>query len=168
MSEVKAMARNYVEGDSVRFTLTGLCTVDMDVYGGETVKELTPKRLFPMTGEGMYISLLDGDGKEVAIIRSLDTLMPDSRKAIEEALGEYYFMPKITAINGLQDKFGILRLDVQTDKGRVSFDIKNRHYDIKKIYGNRILIRDRDDNRYEIPDCDALDKRSLKLLYPYI
>ena len=168
MSEVKAMARNYVEGDSVKFTLTGLCTVDMDVYGGETVKELTPKRLFPMTGENMYISLLDGDGKEVAIIRNLDTLMPESKKAVEEALGEYYFMPKITAINGLEDKFGILRLDVQTDKGRVSFDIKNRHYDIKKIYGNRILIRDRDDNRYEIPDCDALDKRSLKLLYPYI
>lgn len=162
------MGRNYVEGDMVRFTEVGLCSVDMEIYGGETIKGLTPKRLFPMTGENMYITLLDEKGKEVAIIRNLDTLMPDSKKAIENALYEYYFMPKISKINEITDKFGILTLDVETDKGRVKFDIKNRHYDIKQIYGSRILIRDRNDNRYEIEDSRNLDKRSLKLIYPYI
>lgn len=162
------MARNYVEGDMVRFTETGLCTVDMEIYGGETVKGLTPKRLFPMTGENMYITLLNGEGKEEAIIRNLNTLMPESRKVIENALSEFYFMPKISKINEITDKFGILSLDVDTDKGRVKFDIKNRHYDIKQIYGSRILIRDRNDNRYEIEDSSKLDKRSLKLIYPYI
>lgn len=162
------MGRNYVEGDMVRFTEVGLCSVDMEIYGGETIKGLTPKRLFPMTGENMYITLLDEKGKEVAIIRNLDTLMPDSKKVIENALYEYYFMPKISKINEITDKFGILTLDVETDKGRVRFDIKNRHYDIKQIYGSRILIRDRNDNRYEIEDSRNLDKRSLKLIYPYI
>lgn len=162
------MARNYVEGDSVKFTEAGLCSVDMEIYGGETVKGLTPKRLFPMTGVNMYITLLDDAGKEQAIIRNLETLMPESRKVIEEALNEYYFMPKITKINGVEDKFGILKLDVMTDKGRVSFAIKNRHYDIKKIYDNRILMRDRNDNRYEIEDYTTLDKKSIKMLYQYI
>ncbi len=162
------MARNYVEGDKVRFTEVGLCTVDMELYGGETIKGLTPKRLFPMTGENRYISLLDNDGKEVAIIRNLETLMPESRKVIDNALYEYYFIPKIIKINEITDKFGILTLDVETDKGRVKFGIKNRHYDIKQIYGCRILIRDRNDNRYEIEDSRKLDKRSLKLIYPYI
>lgn len=162
------MARNYVEGDMVRFTEVGLCRVDMEIYGGETFKGLTPKRLFPMTGENMYITLLNDKGKEVAIIRNLDTLMPESKKVIDNALDEYYFMPKITKINEIKDKFGVLTLDVDTDKGRVKFDIKNRHYDIKKIYGSRILIRDRNDNRYEIEDSRKLDKRSLKLIYPYI
>ena len=162
------MARNYVEGDKVRFTEAGLCTVDMEIYGGETFKGLTPKRLFPMTGENRYITLLDDAGKEIAIIRSLKTLMPESRKVIDNALYEYYFIPKISKINEITDKFGILTFDVDTDKGRVSFDIKNRHYDIKQIYGHRILLRDRNDNRYEIEDSSKLDKRSLKLIYPYI
>ena len=162
------MGRYYVEGDSVRFKTGGLCTVDMEVYGGEEIKGLIPKRLFPVTGSDMYISLLDENGKEKAIIRSLNTLMPDSKKVIEEALGEYYFTPKVTCINGIVDKFGILNLDVMTDKGRVEFAIKNRHYDIKKIYDNRILIRDRNDNRYEIEDYTKLDSRSMKMLYQYI
>ena len=162
------MARFYVEGDSVKFTESGLCSVDMEIYGGDCVKNLTPKRLFPMTGVNMYITLLDSDGKEKAIIRNLDTLMPDSKKVIENALNEYYFMPKITKINQIVDKFGVLTLDVMTDKGNVKFAIKNRHYDIKKIYDNRILIRDRNDNRYEIEDYTTLDKKSIKMLYQYI
>ena len=168
MSEVNEMPRNYVEGDMVKFTAAGLCTVDMEIFGGETVKGLTPKRLFPMTGVNMYITLLDSDNKEKAIIRNMDTLMPESRRVIEEALGEYYFMPKINRIYEIEDKFGLLNMDVETDKGRVKFSIKNRHYDIKKIYDNRVLIRDRDDNRYEIEDYTLMYKRSVKLLYQYI
>ena len=162
------MPRNYVGGDSVRFKESGLCSVDMEVYGGETVKGLTPKRLFPMTGERQYITLLDKDSKEVAIIRDLDSLMEDSKKVIENALNEYYFMPKITKILNIEDKFGVLKMSVETDKGNVEFAIKNRHYDIKKIYENRILIRDRNDNRYEIVDYYALDKKSIRMLYQYI
>lgn len=162
------MARNYVEGDMVKFTSSGLCTVDMEIYGGERINGLTPKRLFPMTGENMYITLLDSESKEQAIIRNLDTLMPDSKKVIENALKEYYFVPKITRIIGCEDKFGVLKFSVETDKGAVTFAIKNRHYDIKKIYDNRILMRDRNDNRYEIEDYTKLDKKSIKLLYQYI
>lgn len=162
------MARNYVENDQVRFTEAGLCTVDMEIYGGECIKDLTPKRLFPMTGEDMYISLLDKDGKEMAIIRNAKTLIKESREAIYKALGEYYFIPKITKIYKCEDKFGTLTFDVETDKGRVKFSIKNRHYDIKKIYDDRVLMRDRDDNRYEIENYTLLDKKSIKLLYQYI
>lgn len=167
MSEVQKMERNYIEGDSVRFTKASLCTVDMEVCGSKTFKNLTPKRLFPMTNNA-YITLLDEKGKEVAIIRNLDTLIPESRKIIEIALNEYYFIPKIKKINEIEDKFGTLNLDVETHKGKVKFAIRNRHYDIKKIGDNRILIKDGNDNRYEIEDYTIMDKKSIKLLYPYI
>jgi hypothetical protein len=140
----------------------------MDIYGGEHIDGLTPKRLFPMTGLNMYISLINSDGKEVAIIRNMETLMPESREAVDQCLNEYYMMPKIKQILSCWDKFGILKFEVLTDRGTVTFDIKNRHYDIKKIYGNRILMRDRNDNRYEIEDYTLLDKKSIKLLYQYI
>lgn len=162
------MARRYVEGDGVRFTRSGLSTVDMELYGGEKECGLTPKRLFPVTGEDRYISLLDEEGKESAIIRNINNLMPDSRQAVEEALGEYYFIPEITRIVEVKDSFGQLKFEVETDKGRVKFEVKNRHYDIKKVYGDRVLIRDKNDNRYEIPDYTKLDTKSIKQLYQYI
>ena len=70
------MTRNYVGGDSVRFTRAGTCLVDMEYFGGKTVKRLEPHRLFPVSGGDKYIALLDEEGIEQAIIRDLDTLLP--------------------------------------------------------------------------------------------
>ena len=162
------MPRTYVEGDRVRFVYKGICTVDMEVYGADVVTDLTPKRLFPVTGSDKYVSLLDKDGNEVAIIRDLSSLMKESRKNIEKALDEFYFVPKIIKINGITDKFGVLKFDVETDKGRVEFTVKNRHYDIKKLQTERVLIRDSNDNRYEIESYLLLDRQSRKKMYQYV
>ena len=75
------MTRNYVGGDGVRFTRAGTCLVDMEYYGGETVKRLEPHRLFPISGGDRYITLLDEDGIEQAIIRDLSTLLPKVRQS---------------------------------------------------------------------------------------
>ena len=37
---------------------------------------------------------------------------------------------------------------------------------MKMFYDKRILIKDSNDNRYEIPNIYALDKRSQKLILP--
>jgi len=58
---------------------------------------------------------------------------------------------------------------VETDHGPVSFRIRNRHSDIKQLYGtNRVIIRDSNDNRYEIPDLTTLDVHSQRLLISYL
>ena len=110
------------------------------------------------------ISLVDADGHEKAIIRDIENLMPDSRKAIEDSLDEYYLIPKISAILERQEKYGILKWTVMTDRGVRSFDIRNIYRDIKLLYDGRALIRDSDDNRYEIPDIKKLDAKSMSLL----
>ena len=46
----------------------------------------------------------------------------------------------------------------------VGFDIRNIYRDIKLLYDGRALIRDSDDNRYEIPDIKKLDAKSMSLL----
>ena len=38
--------------------------------------------------------------------------------------------------------------------------IRNMIHGLKLVYGNRVLIRDGNDNRYEIPDLQQLDKHS--------
>jgi putative uncharacterized protein (fragment) len=158
------MARLYVNGDEVRFTRRDMCSVDAEFYDGKRIENLEPRRLFPVSGMTRYITLLDEDGKEQAIIRNIDTLMPESKKVIEACLREYYLIPKIKRLIDSTEKYGILKWTVETDRGMCSFEIRNRHSDIKMLYDGRVLVRDSNDNRYEIPDYRTLDKHSMVLL----
>ena len=158
------MARLYVNGDEVRFTRRDMCSVDAEFYDGKRIENLEPRRLFPVSGMTRYITLLDEDGKEQAIIRNIDTLMPESKKVIEACLREYYLIPKIKRLIDSTEKYGILKWTVETDRGMCSFEIRNRHSDIKMLDDGRVLVRDSNDNRYEIPDYRTLDKHSMVLL----
>lgn len=141
-----------------------MCSVDAEFYDGKRIENLEPRRLFPVSGMTRYITLLDEDGKEQAIIRNIDTLMPESKKVIEACLREYYLIPKIKRLIDSTEKYGILKWTVETDRGMCSFEIRNRHSDIKMLYDGRVLVRDSNDNRYEIPDYRTLDKHSMVLL----
>ena len=158
------MPRRYVEGDEVIFTQGEFHLVNMKLATGEYFENIEPKRLFPISGLTKYISLLDKDGKEMAIIRDIETLMPESRAVIEKSLDEYYLIPEIISVLDRYEKYGILKWTVETDRGVRTFEIKNRNSDIKALFDGRVLIRDRDDNRYEIPDVNKLDIKSLRLL----
>ena len=146
--------------DEARIERTDFCKVTLTYYDGRRIENLEPRRLFPLSGLHKYITLLDDDGREAAIIRSLDTLIPESRRAVEECLEEFYLIPRITGIYDITDKKGSLSWHVQTDRGERRFSIRNRHSDIKVLYDGRVLVRDSDDNRYEIPSLYELDKKS--------
>ncbi len=152
--------RLYINADEVIITYRGFARVDLKMYDGRVFEDLEPRRLFPLSGLTKYITLLDKDLKEVAMIRDLETLIPESREAVEKCLDEYYMIPKITEILERTEKNGLLKYKVNTNYGVRAFDIRNRHSDIKNLYDGRVLFRDSDDNRYEIPDIMKLDKKS--------
>jgi len=154
----------FIDGPEARIIRTGETMVELHIYAGEVYCDLEPRRLFPMSGLRNYITLLDKDLKEKAIIRNLDNLDEESRKAIEGCLEEYYMIPKITSMIDITEKFGVLTWTCVTDRGTRSFTIKNRHSDIKLLYDGRVLVRDSNDNRYEIDDVNAMDKKSRKML----
>jgi hypothetical protein len=156
------MARQYIDSDEVRITRGAAYTLNLEFFDGRKFEEVEARSLFPISGPTRYITLLDKDGKEIAVIRNLNTIMPESREAVEDALREYYLIPKIIRILDRDEKYGVLKWTVETDRGIREFDIKNRQSDIKTVYGNRVLIRDANDNRYEIPDWEKLDIKSFK------
>lgn len=157
------MARNYIDG-GVKFKRHDFVTVDMIAEDGTVTEDLEPRRLFPVNDEDNYISLLDADGHEHAIIRSLSSLDKESRDLLREILTEYYVVPKITEVIEVYEKGSINRWTVMTDHGQCSFQIKARYTDIKLFPKGRILVRDTNDNRYEIPDVTKLDKGSMHQL----
>ncbi len=154
----------FISGDEARITRTANTLVRLEMYDGKCFENLEPIRLFPVSGITKYIALTDENGKEVAIIRDLDHLMPDSAEAVKKCLESYYIVPKIKKILSRVEKYGNITWTVDTDRGKHSFSILNTSIDIKTLYDGRILVRDSNDNRYEIEDVHKLDKDSLNLL----
>ena len=155
------MERLYIENDNARITrLEGDFRLNVELFGGERFENLEARRLFPTTGPDKYITLLDENGKEIAVIRDLANLMPDSAKAVREALEEYYLIPRIHGIRHVESKPGGYFITAETDRGVCTFKVQNRQHDIKPLFDSRVLIRDANDNRYEIPDYRLLDRKS--------
>lgn len=158
------MDRIYIKGDEVKFIRKDTCKVDAIFWDGTTIENLEPRRLFPVSGGNKYITLLDEDNKERAIIVDVDKLLPEAQEPILECLREFYLVPKILRVIDRIEKYGTLKWVVETDRGIVTFTINNRHSDIKIFYDGRVLVRDSNDNRYEIENYLQLDKHSRKML----
>ena len=162
------MARIYIENDMARFIRKDITHVDMEIFGGDTILDLEPRRLFPLSGKDKYITLLDNKGVERAVIRDLRTLPKESREMIEDCLEEYYLIPKVHTILDIEEKFGVVALITETDKGPARIALRSNLQGLKLLYGGRVLMRDSNDNRYEIPDLAKIDKRSRMLIDSYL
>ena len=159
------MERIYIEYDNARITLQpNTYLLDIELYSGVQLTGVEARRLFPVTGSDKYITLLDDAGVEVAVIRDLNTLMPDSRQAVYTALDHYYLIPHITKITDIEEKYGTIRVHAETDRGSCYFEVGDRSHNLKILYDGRVLVRDTNDNRYEIPNMKILDKKSLDVL----
>ena len=160
-NEVIGMERLYIERDNARITCrTGDFRLDVALSTGETFQNVEPRRLFPNSDSERYITLISEDGQEVAVIRDLNTLETNSATAVREVLGEYYLVPRILRITKVENKRGGYYVDAETDRGPCSFKVQNRQQDIKVLANYRVLIRDTNDNRYEIADYRILDRKS--------
>jgi hypothetical protein len=125
------------------------------IYGG-----VYAAYAFPVAYPNGYISLLhttgSGEDLEVGIIRELDDFPRDQADLVRTALNRRYFVHTITKINEIGWKYGLVSMDVDTDKGKAAFLMRWRH-DRAVDYGKRgkVLI-DVDENRYLIPDLAEL------------
>jgi hypothetical protein len=154
------MNRIYLEYDNARITKGQDDNfLDVELFSGETYSGLEARRLFPITGSNRYISLLNEKKEEIAVIRDINNLMPDSKAAVMYALQKCYLIPKITAYTVVMGKGDKISIDAETDHGPCSFEIRGSE-NIKVLYDGRVLFCDTNDNRYEISDISTIDKKS--------
>ena len=116
--------------------------VKLERESGETYEGLEPRRLFPISRLENYITLLNADGEEIAIIKDFSDLNAASQETIRASLADYYLVPRITKIIAITEKYGTLRWEVETDRGTKSFDIRNRNHDIKVQKNGSVRVRD--------------------------
>lgn len=143
-----------------RITVNENNLVNLEISSGEVFEKLEPRRLFPVSRQNSYITLLNTDGAEVAIIKALTDLDEESLEVIKYSLNDYYLVPHIQKIISIFEKNGKIHWVVETERGIKEFDVRNRNHDIRVYKDGRVRVRDSDDNRYIITDYKTLDKHS--------
>lgn len=163
------MGRYYIDKYTGTLERTDLYLVRLIKKDGTVIEDLEPRMLFPITNHDMYITLLNKEEKEVGFVRKMDEIDEQSQKALLECFREFYMIPKITRLIECAATYGSPKWKVETDRGIITFTIRNTHADIKRFSGtNRLIIRDSNDNRYEITDHTVLDAHSRRLLFQFL
>ena len=158
---------NIIEPRKVKIRKDEFNRLKLTIEDDKEYPEIKAVMGFPLTESDHFISFFEvKDGKkdkEIGLIEDIGKLDSESRKLIKAELKKEYFMPQITRINTLTENHGVMKFNVETDKGPRAFETRYKE-DIRRLHGNRIIIRDADGNRYEIRDQTKLDPRSANLI----
>lgn len=124
---------------------------------------VVPVRAFPIAAPNEGLSLVDGDGREVAWVEALDKLPPPLRALITEELLTREFTPVIRRIVSVSTFSTPSIWQVDTDRGVTSFVLKGEE-DIRRLNDGALWIADNHGIQFIVRDRRALDPRSRHLL----
>ncbi len=132
----------------------------------EPVVDARIARCFPWSLPETYVSIRTKDGKELALLKTLDELDEASRSLVRQELHDKVFNPRIMRVVEHKTEFGVTSITAETDRGRVIFQVRTRD-DVRVLSATRLLFRDADGNTYEVADVGAMDPVSRKFLQDY-
>jgi hypothetical protein len=174
----EAPAEGGLDKTRIRYLTPDLCKIHLGTHGAlhVTVKDeriyggVYAAYAFPVAYPDKYISLIHIIGEagelkrrereiEIGVIRDLNEFPDADAQLVREALRRRYFVHTITRLRRIGWKYGFIALDVDSDKGPLSFLMRWQH-DRAVDYGKggKVLI-DVDENRYLIPDLEKLSAR---------
>ncbi len=125
-------------------------------------------RCFPFETPDEYISVLNKDGREYAMIRNLTDLSDESQAIIRQELTRKYYCPTIKKIKSLKEKLDYSFWEVETDSGEMAFSMHDTYRNIARVGNGMLIITDVDGNRYRINDVALLDRKSYKKIELYL
>ena len=135
----------------------------MTAADGQVIEGVAPVRAFPIQSPDEGISLVQGDGKEVAWIEHLNDLPPASRALLIEELEGREFMPEIARVKSVSSFATPCTWQVDTDRGETRFVLKGEE-DIRRIGAASLLISDSHGIQFLIRDMFTIDKHTRKIL----
>ena len=127
-------------------------------------------RTFPFSSLWEFLSVREVEGKqeEIGIIEDLNIFDKPTFELIAKQLEIRYFMPEITKIISIKEEYGHAYWSVMTNKGKCSFATAAGSSGAVTKKGNRVIIKDSDENRFEIADITKLTTKEFKKLDLYL
>ena len=120
-------------------------------------------RAFPISAPDEGVSVVDGDGHELAWVPRLDALDEARRTLLTEALEQREFMPRLLRVTAVSSFATPSTWSVETDRGPTSFVLKGEE-DIRRIGAASLLIADNHGIHFLIRDMFNIDKTTRKIL----
>jgi hypothetical protein len=148
-----------------RFVLTVDKAGRLGFHGETGLIRVRPVSCFPWSAPGEYVSLRDEEDREIALIREMNSLDPESRAALEEALAQTGFVFEVNRIDSVEDELELRAWKVHTNQGSRTFQTKLDQWP-QAIDEQVMVIRDLAGDLYRIKPA-ALDPKSQKLFWAF-
>ena len=136
----------------------------VEIHGKQCILGAQFRRLFPLSKPQEFICVQDAAGKEVCILKGTSGLDQESANVLSSQLDRRYFTPVIDQIVDLRQEAGMWRFTVTTQRGDAEFFVRNWRDSAHELTAGRWQIQSVDGGRFDIPNMEALDARSRKLM----
>lgn len=164
---VEASQLVFLAPDTLRFLAHGPI-LRLTIENDRSYLRVAVLRAFPLSDPSRYLSVRDGQGKEIGLIVQPQALRDEDRALVERELGRRYLVPVVVRIVAARERFGTVEWTVDTDRGEVHFTTRNLRENVQRPAPGRIILNDVDGNRYDIQDVDRLSRSSQELLFRHL
>jgi ATP-binding cassette, subfamily B, bacterial len=128
--------------------------------------------LFPATNPDDYVSLRiwdrDGQEQEIGILRRINDWPMEAQIMVRAALERRYWLQTVTGVDNIKMEMGHLTLDVRTLHGPRKFTMRWSQAQVQDFGESGKVLLDLDDNRYLVPDVEALPPKEQDLFLRYV
>ncbi len=147
------------------FNQNGFLVLSVD---GENKGRVKLIRSYPYSLTDEYICVHDIEDNEIGIVRDLKELDKDSLEAANKELHNRYYCPTITSVKNIKERMGHFYFETIIDGKNKSFTVRDLTRNLRFANDSTLLIFDVDGNRYIIPDHEKIEKKSRRLIEPYL
>jgi hypothetical protein len=130
---------------------------------GQVHVGVVPVRAFPMHAPEQFLAFMSTEGKEVVWVDDLTLLPQETLALIAEEIASREMMPVIQRILSVSTLSTPSTWEIMTDRGATKLVLKGEE-DIRRLSGSTLMITDSHGLRFMLPDMQALDKMSRRIL----
>jgi hypothetical protein len=167
LSLAEAARLRVIDAGAVKFSKAG-ARLDMTLEGDTTYEKVTIRRAFPLTVPTGYHSVRGADNKEIGMLCGIEKLDAESRRLLDLELARRYMVAIVRKIVKVTERFGTVDWHVETDRGPCCFTTRDLRATVIRVGTSHYLLSDVENNRFEVPDLDALDPNSQALLIRHL
>jgi ATP-binding cassette subfamily B protein len=109
-----------------------------------------------------------GDETEFGLIRDLAEWQPEAQAAVRRSLARRYLLKMVERIHAIESAHGYLEFDVTTQKGREKFAMRWSQSQAQDFGRRGKIISDTEDNRFVVPDVEALPRNDRQKFLQFI
>lgn len=120
--------------------------------------------LFPLSSPDTYIAIVhvapSGVRTHIETVKSLSDLEPPQQMLVKKDIRYRYFIPEIIEIQKITSLRRVDTWVVKTDRGKISFTVRNRQENMIRTAQGGLLVIDEHQRRYKISRREHLSRRS--------